>query len=87
MEGFAEDKDNENLLSFSPVLDRTTTATLKLVNELLDSITDKGLRAALLKWVWECAYRPVFQQQLKAIGVFDQGGGIYGLELVDQPGT
>ena len=87
MEGFAEDEDNENLVSFSPVLDRATTTTLRLVNELLGSITDKGLRAALLKWVWECAYRPVFQQQLKGMGVFDQGGGIYGLELLDQPGT
>lgn len=87
VEGFAEDEDNDNLLSFSPVLDRATTTTLRLVNELLESVSDKGLRAALLKWVWECAYRPVFQQQLKGLGVFESGGGIYGLELIDQPGT
>lgn len=86
VEGFAEDEDNDNLLSFSPVLDRATTATLKLVNELLESVSDKGLRGALLKWVWECAYRPVFQSGLKSIGIFESGGGIYGLELVDQPG-
>lgn len=86
VEEFAEDEDNDNLLSFSPVLDRATTTTLKLVNELLESVSDKGLRGALLKWVWECAYRPVFQSGLKSIGIFESGGGIYGLELVDQPG-
>lgn len=87
VEGFNEDEDNEGLVSFEPILDRATTTTLKLVNELLESVSDKGLRGALLKWVWECAYRPVFQSGLKGMGVFDQGGGIYGLELVDQPGT
>ncbi len=74
-------------MSFQPVLDRATTTTLRLVNELLGSVSDKGLRSALLKWVWECAYRPVFQSNLKSMNVFESGGGIYGLELLDQPGT
>ena len=74
-------------MSFEPTLDRATTTTLKLVNELLESINDKGLKSALLKWVWESAYRPVFQSGLKSMNIFDQGGGIYGLELLDQPGT
>ena len=42
--------------------------TLELINNLLASITDSGLRSALLKWVWECVYRPEFQSQLKSWG-------------------
>lgn len=60
--------DGDGLPGFIPELDRHTAETLELVYKLLATITNQGLRAALLKWVWECAYRPVFQQQLKGCG-------------------
>ena len=77
--------DGDGLPGFTPDLDRRTTETLELVQRLLATITNAGLRAALLKWVWECAYRPVFQQQLKGFGWFDGVSCIYGLQLVAQP--
>lgn len=77
--------DGDGLPGFVPELDRHTAETLELVQRLLATITNTGLRAALLKWVWECAYRPVFQQQLKGYGWFDGVSCIYGLQLVAQP--
>lgn len=77
--------DGDGLPGFVPELDRHTAETLQLVQQLLATITNQGLRSALLKWVWECAYRPVFQQQLKGFGWFDGCSAIYGLQLVGQP--
>ena len=79
--------DGDGLPGFVPELDHHTAETLELVERLLATITNAGLRSALLKWVWECAYRPVFQQQLKGFGWFDGVSCIYGLQLVYEPDT
>lgn len=82
-----EDEGGDSLPSIQPMPDRACRRTIGLVNELLGSITDSGLRAALLKWVWECAYRPVFQSELKKAGWWDATNVVYGLELIDSPGV
>lgn len=82
-----EDDGSDALPSIQPAPDRACRRTIELVNELLQSITDGGLRAALLKWVWECAYRPVFQSELKRMGWWDATNVVYGLELIESPGV
>lgn len=72
-------------LGFVPTLDPAARTTLDLINQLLGSTNDNGLREALLKWVWERAYRPVFQRELKRLDFWDARNCIYRLELVDDP--
>lgn len=77
--------DGDGLPGFVPQPNASDATTLDLVQQLLATITNNGLRSALLKWVWECAYRPVFQSHLKGFGWFDGVSCIYGLQLVAQP--
>ena len=70
---------------FVPALSSAARTTVDLINQLLTSINDTGLREALLKWVWERAYRPIFQRELKRLGWWDTHNAIYRIVVVDHP--